>query len=51
MCCPITLMLYGDPVIASDACMYEKSAIKVPHTSTTARSMSTRLSVGPLTLP
>ena len=29
LCCPITLMLLSDPVIASDGCVYERAAIQI----------------------
>ena len=29
LCCPITLMLFTDPVIAGDGCIYERKAISV----------------------
>ena len=29
LCCPVTLMLLTDPVIASDGCVYERAAIRI----------------------
>ena len=29
LCCPITLLLLADPVIATDGCVYERAAIRV----------------------